>query len=236
MHQCQFLCGYKIQIQIFNCQISPGLTQPVNRVAPPLFSIRSSNSFFFKNVGVEPRKAAKFENPVKFFLKCRFWSITAKLENVGTKIFLQIYKILSNFDSNSLICYPTLFPGKSSSNIAKSNNTFPGKRRGDRALILTYLVSPLAEVSLPIFFNFGHLQGKQVVKAGRKMKTLGESLFHENLNPSNIFRTMFLFIRALPLVRISVILEYIWGSKDPKTSQKGPFHRCWIDTQNIENF
>ena len=28
-----FLCGYKIQIQIFNCQISPGLTQPVNRVA-----------------------------------------------------------------------------------------------------------------------------------------------------------------------------------------------------------
>ena len=24
--------GYKIQIQIFNCQISPGLIQPVNRV------------------------------------------------------------------------------------------------------------------------------------------------------------------------------------------------------------
>ena len=26
-------CGYKIQNQIFNCQISPGLAQPVNRVA-----------------------------------------------------------------------------------------------------------------------------------------------------------------------------------------------------------
>ena len=27
-----FLCGYKTQIQIFDGQISPGLTQPVNRV------------------------------------------------------------------------------------------------------------------------------------------------------------------------------------------------------------
>ena len=28
-----FWCGYKIQIQIFNFQISPGLTQPVSQVA-----------------------------------------------------------------------------------------------------------------------------------------------------------------------------------------------------------
>ena len=33
MQRCQFWCGYKIKIQIFNCQISPGLTQPVNQVA-----------------------------------------------------------------------------------------------------------------------------------------------------------------------------------------------------------
>ena len=33
MQPCCFWCGYKTQIQIFNCQISPGLTQPVNRVA-----------------------------------------------------------------------------------------------------------------------------------------------------------------------------------------------------------
>ena len=74
-------------------------------------------------------------------------SIAAKLENVGTKMFLQILKILSNFDFNPLICDPTLFPGKNSPNIAKSNNrVFPGKGRGDRALILTYLDSPMADV------------------------------------------------------------------------------------------
>ena len=32
-----FWGGYKIQIQIFNCQISPGLIQPVNRVASTTF-------------------------------------------------------------------------------------------------------------------------------------------------------------------------------------------------------
>ena len=33
MQRCQFWCGYKIQIQVFNWQISPGLTQPVNWIA-----------------------------------------------------------------------------------------------------------------------------------------------------------------------------------------------------------
>ena len=48
------------------------------------------SSFFFKNVGLVPRKVAKLENPVKFFLKCALWYIAAKLENVGDKMFLQI--------------------------------------------------------------------------------------------------------------------------------------------------
>ena len=64
--------------------------------------------FFFKNVDVAPRKPAKLENTVKIFLKCPLWSIAAKLGNVGTKVFLQVYKILSNFDSNPLICDPTV--------------------------------------------------------------------------------------------------------------------------------
>ena len=89
---------------------------------------------FFKNVGVVPRKAAKLENPVKIFLKCPLWSIAAKLENVGTKMFLQIYKILLNFDSNFLICDPTLFPDKNSPNIAKNNRIFPGNGKEDRIL------------------------------------------------------------------------------------------------------
>ena len=35
------------------------------------------------------KKTAKFENPGYFFLKCRLWSIAAKLENIWTKFFLQ---------------------------------------------------------------------------------------------------------------------------------------------------
>ena len=53
---------------------------------------------------------------------------------------------LSNFYSNALTCDPALFPGRNSPNIAKSNRIFPGKRGGDKALILTYLDSPMADV------------------------------------------------------------------------------------------
>ena len=63
-----------------------------------------------------------------------------------------------------------------------------------------------------------------MVKFGPKVQTLGPSLFHENLNPSKNFQTMLLFARVLPLVRISAILDHIWGSKGPKTSLKGPFY------------
>ena len=61
-------------------------------------------------------------------------------------MFLQIYKILSHFDSNPLICDPTLFSDNKTPHIASSNRVFPGKGRGDRALILTHLVSPIAYV------------------------------------------------------------------------------------------
>ena len=109
-------------------------------------------------------------------------------------MFLQIYKILSNFDSNPLICDSILFPGKNGPNIAKSNHAFPGKGRVDRALILTYLDSPMAELyphyclSFPISAIF---RGKRVVKVGQQVQTLGPSLFHENWNPSNFFKQCF---------------------------------------------
>ena len=77
-------------------------------------------------------------------------------------MFLEIYKILSNFDSNSLICDPFPFLGKNSPNIPKSNSVFPGKGRGDRAFILTYLDSSMAKV-FPhhcFYLNFGHLQAE----------------------------------------------------------------------------
>ena len=54
------------------------------------------------------------------------------------------------------------------------------------------------------------------------MLSFGPSLFHKNSSPSKVFQTNFLFARALPLVRISAILDYIWGSKGPNASQKRP--------------
>ena len=65
-----------------------------------------------------------------------------------------------------------------------------------------------------------------MVKVALKVQTLVPSLFHENSNPSKFFQTMFFFPRVLPLVKISVILDHISGSKGPKFSQKEPFHGC----------
>ena len=98
-------------------------------------------------------------------------------------MLLQIYKILSNLDSFPLIYDPNLFPGKNSQDIAKCNRTFPGKGRGNRALIFTYLDSPMAEVfsyyclsfSISVIFRW-----KRVVKVGPKVQTLGRSIFHGN--------------------------------------------------------
>ena len=64
--------------------------------------------------------------------------------------------MLSNFDSNPLIFDNTLFPGKNSPNIAKSNRVFPGKgRRKIFGYPNCWNFSPL----LLIYFDFGHLHG-----------------------------------------------------------------------------
>ena len=120
-------------------------------------------------------------------------------------------------------------------NIAKSNCVFPGKKKIERALILKYLDSLMAEVFSHHCLSFSIsviFRGMQVVKVGPEVQTLGPSLFHKNSNPSNFFQTMFLFSRVLlTLVRISAILDHIWAGRGPKTSQKG-----WIGTQNFANF
>ena len=82
---------------------------------------------------------------------------------------------LSNFDSNPLTCDPALFPGTNSPIIAKSNSIFPGKGRGDKALILTYLDSPMAEVfpHYCLFFSIlAIFRGRRGVKVGPKVVTL----------------------------------------------------------------
>ena len=88
-------------------------------------------------------EAAKLKNPVKMFLKCPLYSCrTGKCLN--KHFFTNLH-----FDSNTLIFDPTLFPGKNSPNIAKSDPVFSGKGRGDRDLILIYLDSPMVEGGSP---------------------------------------------------------------------------------------
>ena len=82
--------------------------------------------------------------------------------------------VLTNFDSDPLICDPTLFPGKNCPNIAKNNRVFLGKGKEDRALILTYLNSPMAEVFLHYSLSFSIsaiFKGKRVIKGGPKVRT-----------------------------------------------------------------
>ena len=100
------------------------------------------------------------------------------------------YRNLSNLDSNHLNC--ALFPGKNSPNIAKSNRIFPGKGRGDKSLILSYLDSSMAEVypHCCLFFSIlAIFRGETGVKVGSKVPTLGSSLFHKNLNSSKNFQS-----------------------------------------------
>ena len=103
----------------------------------------------------------------------------------------------------------------------------------------TYLDSPMAEVFPHYCLSFSVLaifREKLVVKVGLKVQTLDPFFFMKTRILQIFFKQCFLFPRVLPLVRISAILDRIWGSKGPKSSHKRPFHGCWIVTQNFENF
>ena len=65
-------------------------------------------------------------------------------------------------------------------------------------------------------------RGKPGVKVGPKVQTSGLPLSHKNSNP--LKNAMLLFARVQTLVRVSANLDHIWGSKNPKTSQKDSFH------------
>ena len=127
---------------------------------------------------------------------------------------------------NSLTYDSPLFSDKNNPNIAKSNHTFPGK---GRRWSFDFNIFDWSFSALLIYFDFSHLQGKQAIKVGPKVLTLGPSVFHKNSNRLKNFQTMFLFARVLPQL---ICRAYFGESKGPKTSQKGPFRGCWIGTQN----
>ena len=116
-----------------------------------------------------------------------------------------VFTYLQNFAQvcNPLICDPTLFPGKNSPNIAKSNRVSPGKGRGDRTWILTYLDSSRAEVLPHICLSFSILvifRWKPVVQVRPKVQTLGPSLFHKNSSHLNEnFKNSFLLVHGVAI-------------------------------------
>ena len=100
---------------------------------------------------------------------------------------------LPNFDSNPLTCDASLFPGP---NIVKSNHIFPGKGRGDKDFILTYLAEVFPHYCLLISIST-IFSGNRGLKLEPKVLTLVPYLLQKNSNPSKNFQAMFLFARVL---------------------------------------
>ena len=99
-----------------------------------------------------------------------------------------------DFDSGPLTGDHALIFPKKCSKSANSNLIFHWKGRGDTALPLTYLDSPMAEFNLLIFLFFsilGIFRGKNGVKVGPNIKTLGVARFCKNSNFFKILETLF---------------------------------------------
>ena len=122
-------------------------------------------------------------------------------------MYLQIYKILSNFEK-----------------ILKMAQTLQK--------VIVFFLQRGEEIE-PSFWHIWTAQWLNFFpsfaylfrfRLGWKRQTLGPSLYHENSNPSNFFQTvLFFFFRVLLLVRILAILHHFGDSKGPITSHKGHF-------------
>ena len=168
------------------------------------------------------RKADKRENPTKIFLKYPLRSIATKLENVGTKMFLQIYKILI---LTLWFVTPPCFLAKIAEMLQKVI-VFLRKGRGDRALILTDLNSPMVEVFPCYCLSFSIstiFRGKRVVKVRPKVQILGPSLFHENSNPSNFFKNCFYLLEYYLWWEFGQYWTIFVGVRNQRAPKKGHF-------------
>ena len=114
---------------------------------------------------------------------------------------------------------PALFPATNIPNSAKCNRIFPGKGRRGKTLILSYLDSQLPEVFSEEYFYFRFrlsLGEKGKLKLDQKCKFWVRLLNLSKLEPFKKFSNN-VFISY----SVSVKLNHIWWSLDPKTSQKG---------------
>ena len=87
-----------------------------------------------------------------------------------------------NSNSDQLPCDSALFPAQNSPNSAKSNRSFHRIGRGDRALTLTYLDSPVAQVIPSKYIHFFRFRSSPGEKEGSKLNS------SKNLNPSKKFK------------------------------------------------
>ena len=84
------------------------------------------------------------------------------------------------------------------------------------------------------FFNFGYLQEEKRDKSWTKSANFGFVPFPYILeSPPNIFKTVFLIVRVLRLVRISAILDHIGGVRAQKPPKRAD---SWILTRNAKLF
>ena len=135
-----------------------------------LNSALRNERYFYPKIGCGTQKSSQtWKSGSKLKRKRSLSVIAAKLTSAGTKLF-SLEHSQELWDCNRLgqILIPTLWPlttplflPKNAKNRAKSNPNFHLKGRGDTALILRFLDSPMAEFSsrkIFIFFDFGLLR------------------------------------------------------------------------------
>ena len=145
---------------------------------------------------------------------------------------------MSNCDSDPWTCDQTPFFAKKSQNSEKNYCIFPGKGRGNMALILQCLDSPMAKFFHRniYFYWFWPSSGEKWEgdKVEPKVQTLGMSHFWKKLNFSKILKTQFLPPLILPLVKLSAKLGNIWkrgrGGRPPIPPKKGHF----MDAESVQ--
>ena len=140
-------------------------------------------------------------------------------------MFLQIYKILSNFNYNPLIFDPNLFPGKNSPNIAKSDRVFPERVEEIEPWFWHIWMAQWLKLFPATAYRFRFRPssgGNGRSKSDQKCKLWVRLFFMKTRILYSFLNNLFV-ARVLPLVRILTILNHIWGSKSPKTSQKCHF-------------
>ena len=169
---------------------------------------------------------------VKIFLKCPFWSITAKLENIWTKFFLQEVvqescgwkSICQIFIQPLWLVTPAFFLVKIFQILQKVIAFFP--ERGEEIKISfwhIWIAQWLKFIrTIAYFFYFGQLSGGKKGQSWSKSAKFGSVPFHKYSNLSKKFCSYWNFGNV--------------GSYLGSNYQKGLFRGCWMGTQNFGNF